>query len=174
MEMKVFLFTADAGGRVSDAALASLLRRALGFECALTRSPGGKPLLADARFGVSVSHSAGRAAVAAGGGCVGVDIQERRPIAYQRMADRFFTAAEAALVRRLGSAAFYDIWAAREAYCKYTGEGLGGFGSFAVADGGGLFAAVNGHRLVWLPAGDGFSLCVCCDAETVTLEEVEL
>jgi 4'-phosphopantetheinyl transferase len=104
-------------------------------ELRIGRAPNGKPRLeqpggGDLRF--SLSHSGDLVAVAvAHGREVGVDIQETRPVGgLEAIADRRFTAAEAAELRRLGGderlALFHRLWVRKEAYLKATGAGLRG------------------------------------------------
>jgi 4'-phosphopantetheinyl transferase len=98
----------------------------------------GKPYLAepsglDLRF--NLSHTDGLALVAlARGREVGVDVEAARSgRRAQGIADRWFTEAEAEQIRTAADpdAAFYRLWARKEAYLKATAEGYrGGLGSF--------------------------------------------
>ncbi|HET6856554.1 MAG TPA: 4'-phosphopantetheinyl transferase superfamily protein [Streptomyces sp.] len=79
---------------------------------------------------VSLSHGRGVAALALTGlGPLGVDVEVERPVRAQRMADRWFTAVEAAWVRsqpeRERVAAFFWLWTHKEAMGKAYGTGLG-------------------------------------------------
>jgi 4'-phosphopantetheinyl transferase len=93
----------------------------------------GKPVLADGlgyavRF--NVSHSAARAAfVVARRREVGIDIEQIRPIPdLHSVADRFFSAPEARLLRLLPqdrrAEAFFRCWTRKEAFVKAIGAGL--------------------------------------------------
>lgn len=106
----------------------------------LARTPAGKPYLdhPDARgLRFSVSHSGELGVVAVTHGReVGVDVQRTRPVARAALiAERRFTGAEAAELRRLEGAQrlalFHRLWVRKEAYLKATGAGVaGGLDSF--------------------------------------------
>jgi 4'-phosphopantetheinyl transferase len=92
----------------------------------------GKPILRECGEGLrfNVSHSGGRALLAfARGRELGVDLEAEREIPEMAsLAERFFSAAEAAAWRALPSeerpAAFFRAWTRKEAFLKATGEGL--------------------------------------------------
>ena len=46
------------------------------------------------------------------------------PQATAKISARYFAEEEAELVRKLGAAAFFRLWTRKEAYSKYTGNGL--------------------------------------------------
>lgn len=117
-------------GREGDARL--LLAYALHQVYGLTelppiaRQPKGKPWFPSAahiRF--SLSHSGGFVLCAVGNREVGVDIEAVRPrnTALPRFA---LTPAEYETYLHSGGAweDFYALWTRKEAWCKYTGEGL--------------------------------------------------
>ena len=89
--------------------------------------PHGKPFFPlHPEIHYNISHS-GRYVYCVLAPCeVGVDIQEHRNIALERMLKR--TVPEELREEILGSAhaekLFFDQWALREAYCKMTGSGL--------------------------------------------------
>lgn len=129
------------GGRECYIVGRGLLRRMLGrylaidpAAVALVYSSHGKPLLADGcgelplRF--NLAHS-GRLVLYGFvlGHAIGVDIEKNRPdFAGQRIADRFFSPAEAYTLRTLPKEvreeAFLNCWTRKEAYIKARGEGL--------------------------------------------------
>ena len=94
----------------------------------------GKPFLfeeqnqAGLRF--NLSHSGGLALLAVSRSCeLGVDIEFIRPdIAEEKIADRFFSAKEVAMLHtvpdHLQAIAFFNCWTRKEAYIKARGEGL--------------------------------------------------
>ena len=89
-----------------------------------------------------------------------MDIQIVTAADVAAIAGRFFTACEQRLIAR-DSSLFFDIWTAKEAYLKYTGEGLaGGLGSFSVVDADRLAAAVNGVSLSFFDFRDNYKICV--------------
>jgi len=112
-----------------------ILGRYLGLDADAVRfSVGdrGKPEVLDGgdlRFSLSRSGGAGLIAVTRGR-AVGVDIEWTRPgLDEVGLAGRFFSPAEADLVRRLPEPArghaFYRLWVRKEAVVKASGAGLG-------------------------------------------------
>ncbi len=98
--------------------------------------PRGKPRLRGTsqegavRFNFSNSFERGLLAVASTAE-VGVDLEYIKPLPrFLALADRFFTAREAAALRRVPETsrlhAFFRIWTLKEAFLKATGEGLHG------------------------------------------------
>jgi 4'-phosphopantetheinyl transferase len=91
----------------------------------------GKPELAGSGASFNLSHSGDLAllAVALGDLQLGIDVEESRPTRpLDRMADRFFSAAEASAYAMLPAservASFYRLWTRKEAYLKAWGTGL--------------------------------------------------
>lgn len=97
-------------------------------------TPYGKPSLSHEcqNLGIcfNVSHSGGLAILAfTRNREVGVDIEQiRSDFASQEIAERFFSAREARMLRSLGNevrdVAFFNCWTRKEAYIKAVGEGL--------------------------------------------------
>jgi len=94
----------------------------------------GKPSLArdsgplDLRFNVSHSHGLALVAVTRARE-IGVDVELVRPaVARERIAERFFSPSEAAVLRSLPedrqATSFFQFWTRKEAYIKARGEGL--------------------------------------------------
>jgi len=88
----------------------------------------GKPALSGHRsLCFNLSHSGGCAALAVAGCDVGIDIEEVRPID-RRVAQRFFSADENAVLDRLCEGdwlhGFYRCWTRKEAVLKALGSGL--------------------------------------------------
>ena len=100
------------------------------------RTEKGKPYFPLAEgFCLSISHSGRYWACAIGEQPVGLDLQEpelpRREETteemlrrHQKMAHRFFHPREAEFVDRDPRYNFLTVWTAREAYVKYTGQGI--------------------------------------------------
>ena len=94
----------------------------------LERTEKGKPYLADPAAGqpaenlhFSISHSGGIWAVVIGPKPCGLDIQENRPVPYEKLAARYFPG------NAVNSAEdFYRLWCRREALAKYMGQGFFG------------------------------------------------
>jgi len=118
------------------APLHALLAAYLGIEAARLSVVGdafGRPVLGPAHaqaFGFNWSHSGSHALVALGRHVapgIDVELQRARPRALE-IARRFFTTAEAdalaALPADQRSAAFLDLWTAKEAVLKALGRGL--------------------------------------------------
>ena len=100
--------------------------------CSLRRDANGRPFLlsrdgAALNADFSLSHSAAHVACClwAGGGRVGVDVEEPVPEERaRRLAARFLSEQERALLPEGGvSAGFTRIWTRREALCKQDGGG---------------------------------------------------
>ena len=124
----------------------------------------GKPFVAgggDVCFSVSRSADVALVAVSRRGD-VGVDVERiRGDVDHIGLADRFFTAAEAEMLRSVPGpdrvAAFFELWVRKEAVVKASGDGLaGGLGHVDVRDG------IAGGRwsLAAVDAGPGFRAAV--------------
>ena len=150
----------------------------------IARKERGKPYFPNQPgLHFSISHSGELWACALSRCPVGVDIQKHTKKRGEsdrqtgarllRLAERFFHPKEADWVRGDPQKRFFRLWAAKESYVKYTGEGIGGsFGTFCLVPGG-----KEGHNWkaenVWfygeeLP--DGYSLCVCCGEKEVLVK----
>lgn len=92
----------------------------------IRRMPGGKPYFQDIPLEFSVSHTGSLwvCLIADGTAPVGVDIQAVRSCRRDSIAARYYTEDEQEYVRRTGEDGFFQIWTRKEAYVKYTGEGL--------------------------------------------------
>ena len=107
----------------------------------------GKPYLKDyPDVHFSLSHSGNMAVLALAGSEVGIDVQEKREVS-DKVAKRFYHEEEKKLLECTASAEvkealFYQLWTGKEAYIKYTGEGMArNLHDFAVDP-------VGGHILV--------------------------
>ncbi len=95
-------------------------------ELEFSRTPSGKPYLRDVpAFYFSLSHTRGAVAVAVSSRDIGVDVERLGP-ARPRVAERCFTAEEQSYIGQSDNPgrAFYEVWTRKEAYLKYTGQGL--------------------------------------------------
>jgi 4'-phosphopantetheinyl transferase len=117
--------------------LRGVLSQLAGVEAAelqFERSASGKPWLAapqrEPTLEFNLSHTPGLLALAVSqASAIGVDVEsEERAVAALALAERYFTAAEAAELRALGGAArrtqFFRLWTLKEAYLKACGNGL--------------------------------------------------
>ena len=98
---------------------------------------GGKPYFPD-HPGIlfSVSHSGDYWVCAIAPEEVGLDLQEENQTKRaEKLAKRFFHPHEQAYLKSVDYRDFTRIWAAKESYLKYTGEGIaGGISHFSVVD----------------------------------------
>ena len=171
--------------RIASAAAAHLLRYALcdsGF-AAYADAPivwEGKPHFADPAHSVffNLSHTVDRvngtfAAVVllSREGEVGVDIELPRPLHNREaMVKKLISGAEREYLSEHGEDAFFDLWCAKEAYMKWTGEGFSRPMSSVYVD---LVSKTAGSMdlccdLRWLSVGD----CTVCTAGKMPLEDI--
>lgn len=87
---------------------------------------GGKPYFENYPFYFNLSHSGDYVACALSEREVGIDLQEHRGAAFERVAKRYFSPAEVfALMQAQDRAAFFfRLWARKEAYGKLSGKGI--------------------------------------------------
>ncbi|MBQ8001503.1 MAG: 4'-phosphopantetheinyl transferase superfamily protein [Ruminococcus sp.] len=101
----------------------------------------GKPHLKGDTVHFSISHSGDYIACAAGSAPVGIDIEKIRTVELS-LIKRVCTDEELSYVLSGNNAdceRFLQVWCAKEAYLKYTGQGLsGGLKSITVADKAGI------------------------------------
>ncbi len=103
----------------------------------------GKPYYPDTDIDFNVSHSDDFWACIVSSEKIGLDVQRKKNVAYEKLAGRFFTSQEAGYVARNGLDSFFDIWIRKEAYVKFLGTGFaasGGFKNFSVLDDTGQLA----------------------------------
>jgi 4'-phosphopantetheinyl transferase len=97
----------------------------------LEHAPDGRPVLPGTGVRVSISHTRGAVAVAAGvGAVVGVDVEVVRVLQVERLARRWLRAEEVAWLERQDagdrSTSFLWLWTQKEALGKAAGRGLAG------------------------------------------------
>jgi 4'-phosphopantetheinyl transferase len=122
---------------VAHGILRAMLARYLTLEPGELRfgySRYGKPSLAEETGGTklcfNLSHAHGLALYAVNHGReVGIDVEYvRADLAYEQIAERFFSPGEVSVLRSLPAAdrieAFFNCWTRKEAYIKARGEGL--------------------------------------------------
>ena len=156
--IRIYYSPFDSGEETSHQLLQRALARHLadvpervpeGAEPELIKGPHGKPYFAacpDVRF--SVSHSGGYWACAFAEEEVGLDLQKTAVRRWEDVAKRFFHPAEQRWLEGRAAEDFTLIWAYKESYIKYTGEGLSrGLESFrTVAEDGSRITGADG---VW-------------------------
>ncbi len=128
----------------------------------LARGEHGKPYFSGGGPEFSISHSGGYWVLALSEGPVGVDLQKVQACKSEAIARRHFHPQEYAWLQAEGFRRFFDLWAARESYVKYTGSGIAhGFNDLLITEAGpGRFEA-DGAVIYLLPFLNNYSLCVC-------------
>ena len=120
-------------GKHKDAHFAALdllgaaLAKDFGIFHAVIRHKGlGKPQLIHDFLHINISHCKGLAVAAVGRMPLGVDAEGPRTVR-DSLLEKVCTAEEAAQIRAAddGSRMFARFWTLKEAYAKYTGEGIG-------------------------------------------------
>lgn len=90
----------------------------------IIRDKNGKPHTDKSGVFISASHSGIYFICAVGSDTVGIDIQKQRPINIDKISKRYFDQKEQEYIRSKGDKGFFEIWTRKEAYAKYTGNGL--------------------------------------------------
>lgn len=159
MAIKTFIFENSASKEKRHAQVQNALREYTGIDSAeITYTSKGKPMVKGTPndIYVSVTTADEVMVVAFSPKPIGIDGEHMarfenqtidRKLDYIALAERFFSSDEAEYVRD-GSAEeaerFAQIWVRKEAYVKYTGEGMSAFSGFSVTDGIKMFNKVNG------------------------------
>lgn len=116
----------------------------------------GKPYTNAMGIEFSVSHSQNIWACAVAQNPLGLDVQHRNECEYEKIAKRFFHVAEYEYLKKNKFAQFHKIWAAKESYVKYTGQGITqGLSSFSVV------GRTPNVQLTWLDIVEGADICLC-------------
>ena len=122
----------------------------------------GKPEILDFPKKFNLSHSGEYVICAVADGEVGADIQKWVPYK-ERTAERFFAPEEGKLLQELDESRrmelFYRLWARKEAYGKYTGQGIGRVVQENLWNEQAW--AAKGIRFLELQPEEGYSLAVC-------------
>ena len=90
----------------------------------ILRTERGKPYFQEVPIEFSVSHTGGLWVCLMDAQPVGVDVQEIRSCRREKIAERYYTTDEREYVQSRGESGFFQIWARKEAYAKYTGDGF--------------------------------------------------
>ncbi len=138
----------------SYALLISLVREHTKFEGDIEIYPDekGKLRLGNLPLGISISHSGNFVAAALNSGEVGIDIETFRDVSVSVInralneEEREYLCLsgerESLSAESIGAERFFELWTAKEAYVKFTGEGLSGLKS-AVMDTKGKLSVKN-------------------------------
>jgi 4'-phosphopantetheinyl transferase len=95
-----------------------------GVEAAdIKRTETGKPYV-DENVHFSVSHSGDHFVCLVCDENVGVDIQLKKSANIDKLSRRYFSSDEIQYIEKYGEDGFFKLWARKEAYCKFTGNGL--------------------------------------------------
>lgn len=137
----------------------------------ISRPLHGKPSFSQRpQIHFSLSHSGEYWLCAMGRQPVGLDLQEHRYLDAEGLSRRFFHPAEAAYLQAQEQADFFAVWAAKESFVKYSGQGIDQqFGSFSVVGEQGLAGEVAGLGLLHLPFLPGYALCLCTQSPGAVL-----
>ncbi len=141
--------------------------------CPLERTEKGKPYFpvrSDIHF--SISHSQDQWACVIADQPVGLDIQYHKKGRLDHIPSRFFHPQEATWLENLTETpalwrrAFFDIWAAKESYVKWTGQGIDReFSHFSVVDEKGILREIFGkeQKAFFYPVviAEDYSLFLC-------------
>lgn len=92
----------------------------------ICRQERGKPYFDCIPVEFSVSHTGDLwvCLMNEGNQPIGVDIQIERNTDYEKIAKRYFTQDEQQYISKHGRCGFFRLWARKEAYAKYTGDGI--------------------------------------------------
>lgn len=140
--------------------------------------PGGEGTAGQALFPrntpwlhFSISHSGDFWACAMAAQEVGLDLQQHTKGRREHISKRFFHPLENEYLKKNNYRDFFDVWAAKESYVKFTGSGIGeDFGGFSAASEDGLAKEINGIQLRSIPFSPDYSLCLCAkEIENVSL-----
>lgn len=106
----------------------------------IVRNPNEKPYFAEMKeLEFSISHSGKVWMCAFGKTAVGLDVQGTQNCRKEKVSRRFFHPEEDIWLQSKDYEPFFQVWAAKESYLKYTGAGLtGGMDGFSVVGDEGL------------------------------------
>lgn len=90
----------------------------------ILRTERGKPYFKEVPIEFSVSHTGSLWVCLIDREPVGVDVQKIRPCRRDKIAERYYTRDEQEYVAAMGENGFFQIWARKEAYVKFTGDGI--------------------------------------------------
>lgn len=116
--IRIYIF----GAGESEVLASRALEMYSGRKEKLRHDDAGRPYFDSAC--ISITHSGDIWACALSDRPCGIDVQQHKPVRYEKLAARYFTEKENSRVKKEGENAFFEIWAAKEAYAKLTGKGL--------------------------------------------------
>ncbi len=160
-----------------DAVVHYCLEKEIAFDDEInkwTEGEKGKPFFEDLPVHFNVSHSGFLWVCMVGEAPCGIDIQvgqEMNVRKYDKIIQRYFTPNEQLFCEKYGTEGFFRIWAHREAFGKYTGEGFYGKMPDFVGDDGLLSIEVTvpgTDKKVYVkdePIGPDIYLAYCTEGE---------
>ncbi len=142
---------------------AAMLHIGCGSAPVLETDPLGKPHFPEyPEVFFSLTHSGTYWMCAFGSEPVGLDLQLHQNCAREKISRRYFHPDEDAFLKEGNYEQFFHIWAAKESYLKYTGQGMHRpLSGFSVVFGGSLAAGTEGALFRFLPFQPDYSLCLC-------------
>ena len=137
-----------------------------------TTNEHGKPYIAGCPWQYSISHSGHYAFLAVAESAVGCDVQEMLTKDTHKIARRFFTESENALID--SAEMFYRLWCVKESYLKMCGTGMAKpLDSFEVQMRGGAPYIDDTCTVREFPLADGYRFSVCVSGSAV-FEETQI
>lgn len=130
MELYIFenyrdIFPELEGKRLTEALMKEALCEWGCFDAVILRSEKGKPYVKNhSEIYISASHSGSYFVCLIGNVPIGVDIQEYRKANTGAISSRYFTQEEKKYISITGNEGFFRLWTMKEAYAKYTGNGI--------------------------------------------------
>ncbi len=118
------MFPPLKGRELTDRLTAAVLKECGKTNFSIIRDKNGKPLTDLPGVFISVSHSGAYFSCLISDRPVGVDMQETRKISSHKIAGRYFSEKEREYIRERGEKGFFELWTRKEAYSKYTGNGI--------------------------------------------------
>ena len=130
MEIRIYedyreMFPDLKGSELTDRLLSHALNESGFPNQVILRTEKGKPYVTGREdIFISASHSKNLFACCIGDRPLGIDLQHGRSLDPEKIAGRYFAKEETERVQRLGISEFFRLWARKEAFSKYTGNGL--------------------------------------------------
>lgn len=135
MEIRIYedyrdMYPELKGRTLTDRLLSHALAEAGIPDSLILRTENGKPYVKNTAgrnkpdIYISASHSKNLFVCLIGDKPLGIDLQHGIKVKHEKIAGRYFAEDEAELVRRLGAPEFFKLWTRKEAFSKYTGNGL--------------------------------------------------
>lgn len=108
---------------LGDISATFLIRSQFGYEnSVLCHDPHGRPYVKDCPFFISISHSENKAICVLSDKPVGIDIEKVRKVGLKTK-EKICSGKELAYIGD-DDERFFEVWTAKEAYSKFTGEGV--------------------------------------------------